>query len=73
MITDARVDKIHSLNERGEMSNIIPFGKSIRRPTCIATSSDGTMAVTQQGTDLMDHDMSSVNHVSVYKMMRADV
>ena len=73
IITDARIDKIHSLNERGEMSNIIPFGRPIRRPTCIAISLDGTMAVAQQGTDLMDRDISTMNHISIYKMMRADV
>ena len=72
-ITDVRLNKIHTLNERGEMSCVIPVGRQIRRPTCITISPDGIMAVAQQGTDQMDHDTSPVNQIFVYKIMRADV
>lgn len=71
-ITDARVDKIHALSERGEISNVIPVGRQIRRPTCITISPEGIMAVAQQGTDQMDNDISSLNQIFVYKVMRAD-
>ncbi len=73
LVADSSLGKVHLINERGEMSHVVPHGKPIRRPTCMAVSPEGYMVVAQQGIDALDHDMGTLNHVAVYKIIRSDV
>ncbi len=73
LVADTVVDRIHVFNQRGEISTIIPSGKSFLRPTCMAVSLEGMLVVAQQGVDLMEDDMSTRNVTCIYRLIKADI
>ena len=73
MVSDLVADRLHLINPKGEISNLIPVGKTLLRPMCTATSTDGLVAVSQQGVDSLDPQAEAFTEVCVYRVVRADV
>ena len=71
-VSDMFLDRIHVFNVYGEMSSITARGRQFLRPTCMANSMDGLLAVAQRGID-MDGEQPPQTDVCVYRLVRADI
>ena len=84
LIADMCVDRLHCLTPKGDMSYIVASGQQFMHPTNVAVSSCGLLAVSQQGSYIMespegsDDDAAELeeapqgNHVCLYRLVPAD-
>ena len=72
IIADTLQDKLYIFNNKGEAGLIQMVGHQLMRPSCLALSSDGILAVSGQGVSLQP-DSNTTNHIGLYRLVRADI
>ena len=72
LLSDLVSDRLHLINTKGEISNLVPVGKNLLRPMCTAISTDSVLAVAQQGIDFLNPEAAPFTEVCVYRIVRAD-
>ena len=58
-VSDMVLGRIHAINGKGEIGTVKPSGRAFLRPVCLATSTEGLLAVAQQGSTMSCDAISS--------------